>query len=41
MDIAEGESMHMKVLKTRKAVHVRMKVGPTKKEVLVNVAPVL
>lgn len=42
VDIAEGESMHMKVLKTRKAVHgVRMKVGPTKKEVLVNVAPVL
>ena len=42
VDIAEGESMHMKVLKTRKSVHgVRMKVGPSKKEVLVNVAPVL
>ena len=42
IDIAEGESMHMKVLKTRKPVHgVRMKVGPNKKEVLVNVAPVI
>jgi len=42
IDIAEGESMHMKVLKTRQAVHgVRMKVGPNKKEVLVNVAPVI
>jgi len=42
IDIAEGESMHMKVLKTRKPVHgVRMKLGPNKKEVLVNVAPVI
>lgn len=41
IDIAEGESMHMKVLKTRQPVHgIRMKVGPNKKEVLVNVAPV-
>ncbi|MDD2352081.1 MAG: sigma 54-interacting transcriptional regulator [Candidatus Caldatribacteriota bacterium] len=41
IDIAEGESMHMKVLKTKKPVHgVRMKVGPKKKDVLVNVAPV-
>ncbi|UJL44796.1 sigma 54-interacting transcriptional regulator [Virgibacillus sp. NKC19-16] len=41
-DISEGESMHMKVLKTRRAVRgVRMKVGPGKKEVLVNVAPVI
>ncbi|RMG05729.1 MAG: sigma-54-dependent transcriptional regulator [Nitrospirae bacterium] len=41
VDIAEGESMHMKVLKTGKPVHnVRMKVGPLKKEVLVNVAPI-
>lgn len=42
VDIAEGESMHLKVLRTRQPVHgVRMKVGPAKKEVLVNVAPVI
>ncbi len=42
IDIAEGESMHMKVLRTRKPVHgVKMKLGPNKKEVLVNVAPVI
>lgn len=42
VDIAEGESMHMKVLKTREPVHgVKMKVGPNKKEVIVNVAPVI
>ena len=41
VDIAEGESMHMKVLRTGKRVHnVRLKVGPLKKEVIVNVAPV-
>lgn len=41
-DISEGESMHMKVLKTRRAVRgVRMKVGPAKRDVLVNVAPVI
>jgi len=42
IDIAEGESMHMKVLRTKQSVHgVKMKVGPNKKEVLVNVAPVI
>jgi PAS domain S-box-containing protein len=42
IDIAEGESMHMKVLRTKKPVHgVRMKVGPKKRDVLVNVAPVI
>ncbi|WP_089749436.1 sigma 54-interacting transcriptional regulator [Halobacillus alkaliphilus] len=42
VDIYEGESMHMKVLKTRRPVRgVRMKVGPHKKDVLVNVAPVI
>ncbi|SFJ23137.1 PAS domain S-box-containing protein [Halobacillus dabanensis] len=42
VDISEGESMHMKVLRTRRAVRgVRMKVGPAKKDVLVNVAPVI
>ncbi|MFD1018658.1 sigma 54-interacting transcriptional regulator [Thalassobacillus hwangdonensis] len=42
VDIYEGESMHMKVLQTRRPVRrVRMKVGPAKKDVLVNVAPVI
>lgn len=42
VDISEGESMHMKVLKTRKKVRgVHMKVGPGKKDVIVNVAPVI
>lgn len=41
-DISEGESMHMHVLKNRKAVRgARMKVGPKKKDVVVNVAPVI
>lgn len=42
VDIAEGESMHMQVLKTKKPVRgVRMKVGPNKREVVVNVAPIM
>jgi PAS domain S-box-containing protein len=42
VDIAEGESMHLKVLETGKPVrNVRMMVGPAKKEVIVNVAPIL
>ncbi|HLS06665.1 MAG TPA: sigma 54-interacting transcriptional regulator [Bacillota bacterium] len=42
VDIYEGESMHLKVLKTRKPVRgVPMKVGEHKKDVLVNVAPVI
>ncbi|MUK87182.1 PAS domain S-box protein [Ornithinibacillus sp. L9] len=42
VDISEGESMHMKVLQTRRPVRgVRMRVGPAKREVLVNVAPVI
>jgi PAS domain S-box-containing protein len=42
VDISEGESMHMKVLKTRKKVRgAHMKVGPGKKDVIVNVAPVI
>ncbi|CRK84056.1 sigma-54 interaction domain-containing protein [Neobacillus massiliamazoniensis] len=41
-DISEGESMHMKVLKTRRAVRgVAMRVGPSKREVIVNVAPII
>lgn len=42
VDIAEGDSMHMQVLKTKKAVkNVPMKVGPRRREVLVDVAPIL
>ncbi len=43
IDIADGgESMHLKVLRTNKPVHgVRMRVGPNRKEVIVNVAPVI
>lgn len=42
VDIAEGESMHMKVLATKKAVRgVSMKVGPNKRPVIVNVAPII
>lgn len=42
VDIAEGESMHMKVLRTRKPVRgVSMKVGPNKRPVVVNVAPII
>lgn len=42
VDIAEGQSMHMKVLRTGKPVrNISMKVGPAKKEVIVNVAPIL
>lgn len=41
-DISEGESMHMQVLKTRRPVRgARMKVGPKKRDVIVNVAPVI
>jgi PAS domain S-box-containing protein len=41
-DISEGDSMHMKVLQTRRAVRgVAMRVGPNKKEVVVNVAPII
>lgn len=41
-DISEGESMHMQVLQTRKPVRgARMKVGQAKRDVLVNVAPVI
>lgn len=42
IDIPEGgESMHLKVLATRKPVdNVRMILGPNKKDVIVNVAPI-
>ncbi|WP_243290191.1 sigma-54-dependent Fis family transcriptional regulator [Bacillus sp. FJAT-47783] len=42
IDISEGESMHMKVLKTRRPFRgARLKVGPNKKDVIVNVAPII
>jgi PAS domain S-box-containing protein len=42
VDIAEGESMHLKVLETGKPVHgAVMKVGPKRREVVVNVAPIM
>jgi len=43
IDIADGgESMHLKVLRTKIPVHgARMRVGPNRKEVIVNVAPVI
>ena len=42
VDIAEGESMHVQVLRTLQAVKgVSMKVGPKRKEVIVNVAPII
>ena len=41
-DIAEGESMHMQVLQTKKTVRgVRMKVGASNRDVVVNVAPIM
>lgn len=42
VDIAEGDSMHMRVLKTKQPVkNVQMKVGPSSREVIVDVAPIL
>lgn len=42
VDIAEGESMHRQVLQTQEPVRgVQLKVGPNRKEVVVNVAPIL
>lgn len=42
VDIAEGESIHMQVISTKKPVKgAIMKVGPAHKEVLVNAAPII
>ncbi|MDW7682882.1 MAG: sigma 54-interacting transcriptional regulator [Bacillota bacterium] len=42
VDIAEGESVHMKVLETRQPIKgVPMKVGPYKRHVLVSCAPLV
>lgn len=41
-DIAEGESVHMKVLSTKKPVEkARLKVGPYKKDIIANAAPII
>jgi PAS domain S-box-containing protein len=41
-DIAEGESVHLRVLRTRKAIRgARLRVGPYAREVVVNAAPLL
>ncbi|EOC99642.1 sigma-54 interaction domain-containing protein [Caldisalinibacter kiritimatiensis] len=42
VDIAEGESIHMKVLETKKPVkNARLKVGPNRKEVIAEAAPIM
>ncbi|MCF8563653.1 sigma-54-dependent Fis family transcriptional regulator [Alicyclobacillus tolerans] len=42
VDIAEGDSMHLQVLRTKQPVrNVPLKVGPLRKEVIVDVAPIL
>lgn len=42
VDISEGESIHMQVLRTQKAIRgAKLKVGPANKEVFVNVAPII
>ena len=42
VDIAEGESMHLRVIKTGEPVRgAVMRVGPKKREVVVNVAPIM
>jgi len=42
VDIAEGESVHMRVLQTGKPIKgVRMKVGPLRREVIVSCAPLI
>ncbi|WP_049750418.1 sigma-54 interaction domain-containing protein [Thermosipho melanesiensis] len=42
VDIAEGESIHMKVARTKKPIfNARLKVGPLKREVIVNAMPLI
>ncbi|MCJ7806416.1 MAG: sigma 54-interacting transcriptional regulator [Clostridia bacterium] len=42
VDIAEGESVHLRVLQTGKPIKgVRMKVGPFRREVIVSCAPLI
>ncbi|WP_432666818.1 sigma-54-dependent Fis family transcriptional regulator [Wukongibacter baidiensis] len=42
VDISEGESIHLKVLETRKPIKAaRIKVGPKRKDVIIDAAPIL
>ncbi|KAB3527186.1 sigma-54 interaction domain-containing protein [Alkaliphilus serpentinus] len=42
VDIAEGESIHMKVINTKKPVkNARLKLGPHRKEVVADAAPII
>jgi len=42
VDLAEGESAHLKVLREKKIIKsVRLKVGPNKKDVIVDAAPIM
>jgi len=42
VDISEGESIHLKVLKSKKPIKgARLKVGPKKKDVIIDAAPIL
>lgn len=42
VDIAEGESIHLRVLSTKQPITgVRLKVGPYRKEVIVDAAPIV
>lgn len=42
VDISEGESIHLKVLKTRKPVKsARLKLAPFDKDIIVNAAPII
>ena len=42
VDINEGESIHMKVLKTKKPIRgVNMRIGEDNRDVIVNVAPII
>jgi len=42
VDIAEGESVHLRVLQTHEPVrNTKMKVGPMRRDVIVNVAPLI
>lgn len=42
VDIAEGDSIHLQVIKTKKPIkNARLKVGPLKKEVVAGAAPIL
>lgn len=42
VDLAEGESVHLKVLKTKKEIRrVRLRVGPNKRDVIVDASPII